>query len=264
MEFFSQSIFPLAGATADDLRCVCKTLWRWKLCESCEASKDCQSQTCPWQKASRLDAFFQYYRQITAAYVPDFTSHIPALQTHGDLLAIVQDIKRWPDLQRCALTRSHFSHRASARGDSGLPSQNDQNQAFSLAVRIMAMVNSSAEEQMDGGLLESGSMPITWHDDTSFTEFMGAAFVPQDIVVKVTSNMDLATQSVRLSKLTAKRLKKVAGLQLLATNNLQNHLRMDLKRNTVEIYHHTSVLKEHLLAGLNIAGHEETARGIPQ
>lgn len=124
------------------------------------------------------------------------------------------------------------------------------------------MVNSSAEEQMDGGLLESGSMPLTWHDDTSFTEFMNAAFVTQNTTVQVTSNLDLATQNVRLSKLTAKRLKKVAGLQLLATNNLQNHLRMDLKCNTVEIYHHTSVLKEHLLAGLDTSGNEEPMRGV--
>lgn len=262
MDSFNHSIFPLGVTTTDDLRRLCKTLWSWQLCENCETGKVCQSPHCPWQQSTRLEAFFQYYRETTAAYVPDFISVVPALKTHDQLLAIISDIKSRPHMKRCALTQAHFSQRALLRGDAVLPSQNDQNQAFSVAVRIMAMVYSSAQEQMDGGLLESGSVPMTWHEDTAFADFMDAAFIAHDAAMQVTNHQDLFNQSTKLAKLTAKRLKKVAKLQLVPTDNLQNHLRMDLKRNIVEVYHHTGVLKEHLLAGLNCDAHDETARSI--
>ncbi|CEJ93169.1 hypothetical protein VHEMI08778 [[Torrubiella] hemipterigena] len=220
MASFSKSIFPLGDTSENDLRSLCKTLWQWKLCDGCETQTGCRLSKCPWQQSDRLETFFQYYRDSTAVFVPDCIGGMPTLQSHSDLLAIIRDIKQRPQLQRQTITQLHFIQKASSRGNNTLPSQNEQNQAFNLAVRIMAMVNSSTEDQVEGALLESGSMPVTWHGDTSFAEFMEQAFHTQDTTLQVTGSGDLFNQSTKLAKLTAKRLKRVAGLQLTPTDNL--------------------------------------------
>jgi hypothetical protein len=130
----------------------------------------------------------------------------------------------------------------------------------------MAMVNSSAENQSDG-LLEYGAMPITWQSDTSFSDFIEMAFPTKE---EVYSAQDGArqqltpTRNTRWTGLTAKRLKRTAGLELIPTDNLQNHLRLDVKYRTVEIYHHTSVLKEHLASSLNCDRHDDIGRAISE
>lgn len=48
------------------------------------------------------------------------------------------------------------------------------------------------------------------------------------------------------NSLTARRLKKRAGLQFQATNDLRNHLRLDRKRGIVQVFHHTAFIKEQL------------------
>lgn len=261
----NKSIFPLADTSTNDLRNLVKTLWQWRLCQSCEAGAECEQSLCPWtQCAERLETFFQYYRETTVGYIPEFTSPVKALKTHHDLRAIIRDIKLSPQLQRHTISQLHFSQRAAAREETELPSQFEQDQAFNFAVRIMTMVNSSSEDHVESALLESGSMPVTWHRDTSFADFINAAFPTQDTTLQVTNNGDFINQSTKLAKLTAKRLKRVAGLQLVPTDNLQNHLRLDARRNIVEIYHHTAVLKEHLLTEMDAEPHDETARGISE
>jgi hypothetical protein len=48
------------------------------------------------------------------------------------------------------------------------------------------------------------------------------------------------------SALTAKKLKKRAGLSFRPTNDLRSHLKLDRRKGVVEIYHYTAFLKEHL------------------
>lgn len=267
MDVSSSSIFPLAvSATREQQRNLCRALWRWRLCTECEAGKDCQTARCPWQQASNLEAFFRFYRETTASYVPDLHSgSIPALRSHEDLLAIIGTLKQCADTKRDAITRAHFTQRAAARGEVALPSLADQNRAFSLAARVVAMINSSAENQTDG-LLESGTLPITWQDEKSFAEFLEAAFPEEgDHTVRDdTRESFLPSKEGKWAKLTAKRLKKNAGLELVPTNNLQNHLRLDLKYKTVEIYHYTGVLKEHLLSSLDYDSHQDVAVGVSE
>lgn len=267
MDVSSSSIFPLAvDVTREQQRNLSRVLWRWKFCTDCEAGKDCRTVRCPWQQASNLEAFFSYYRETTASYVPDLHSgSIPALRTHEDLLAIIGTLKQCAHVKRDAITQAHFTQRAAAQGEVSLPSLTDQNRAFSLAARVVAMINSSAENQTDG-LLESGTLPITWQDEKSFAEFLEAAFPENGDVAERDDPREsfLPSKDGKWAKLTAKRLKKNAGLELVPTNNLQNHLRLDLKYKTVEIYHYTGVLKEHLLSSLDCDPHQDVAAGVSE
>lgn len=189
-----------------------------------------------------------------------------ALSTHDDLLAIIATLKQCPQLHRSAITRAHFAQKAQACGEVSLPPVLDQNRAFGLAARIMTMVNSSAENQTDG-LLESGMLPLTWQDDKSFSGFLEMAFPLQTDMNAAQNDPRQQLMSAPCRKwhnLTAKRLKKIAGLDVVATDNLQNHLRLDWKCKTVEIYHYTSVLKENLLSSVDCDAHDDTTRGISE
>jgi hypothetical protein len=106
-------------------------------------------------------------------------------------------------------------------------------------------VQSSAENQSDG-LLEAGVQPVTWHSDQSLAKFLTSVFPKRGH--PALSPIDDVSLSARihLSSITAKRLKKVAGLEIIPTSNLGDHLLLDEKNGTVAIFHCTSVLKEFL------------------
>jgi hypothetical protein len=48
--------------------------------------------------------------------------------------------------------------------------------------------------------------------------------------------------------LTAEMLRKVAGIRIEPTDNLRDHLKFDSTAGVALVFHHTSVVKEHLLA----------------
>ncbi len=273
MDASNGAIYPLAKEpTQAQLRRLCQVMWRWKLCDGCNERKECRTASCPWRKSSNLDSFFSYYGKTTAMYVPDLGGSMAALRTHDDLIEVISVLKESSGESRSAMTATHFAKRKAARrgdgndkGDEALPQIPDQDRAFSLAARILAMVNSSAK---DYGDLEMGLLPVTWEDDISFATFLQEAFPVQQSTggngpaQSLPHRHPVLRKSNRWPQLTAKRLKKMAGLDLVPTDNLQNHLRIDLKYGTVEIYHHVSVLKEHLVSSLDCDAHDDVARGI--
>jgi hypothetical protein len=60
-------------------------------------------------------------------------------------------------------------------------------------------------------------------------------------------NQDPASQRIRES-VTARRLVKIARLTFVPTNELRDHLKLDARNGTVQLYHHTAFLKESLIA----------------
>lgn len=209
-------------------------------------------------------------------YVPDLAGSMAALRNHDDLIDIVSVLKESAGKSRSAITAAHFAERDASRlshgddsGNEALPQIADQNRVFSLAARILFMVNSSAKDHGDG-LLEMRLLPVTWEDDISAATFFQEAFSVQrnlrenEAAQGLLQRHTTLRRSNRWPKLTAKRLKKMAGLDLVPTDNLQNHLRIDLKCGRVEIYHHVSVLKEHLISSLDCQAHEDVARGISE
>jgi len=229
----SSTIFwPLKGASDGQFKKLCRVLWEWDFCDSCKIDQRCISTQCPWQKRSlKLQPFFQLYQKITASYMPEMhTTSNYALRTHEDLFEVIQTLKQNLTTPRAHLTAVHFAR----RGYNSLPHPADQNRAFDLAVRVMTMVDCSAENQ-------SGSDILVWGDDKSF----------QDLVRSIGSTRNhpvLAGDEERSldpkEQLSAIRLKKSAHIKFRGTDDIKNHLRLEGK--TVEIFHHTTVLKEHL------------------
>ncbi|KAI1414438.1 hypothetical protein F5Y13DRAFT_158548 [Hypoxylon sp. FL1857] len=243
-----ESLYPLLKVSHHDLSSLCEALWNWRPCSDWEMERACQQRLkrleCPCRRAEILTPFFDFYKDITAYYVPELTGNsVPALKTHGDVIRIIECIKTNPGTARLQLTKEHFS-RYMPPSSRGLPS-NDQNRAFGLAVRILTMLQCSVEDQPDG-LLESGSQPAIWRSDQSFNQFINLALPRRNKVSFELQNENSPSVMLPPASITAKRLKRVAKMRMVPTDDLRNHLLLDEKNGTLAVYHYTSVLKEHL------------------
>ncbi|KAI1856356.1 hypothetical protein JX265_011603 [Neoarthrinium moseri] len=239
-----QSAYPLDQVDDVDLKRLCEALWGWELCASCKGGQSCSGAKCAWERAPVFASYFAFYKDVTSAYVPELLyGDQPALRSHQDVADIIRLIKDRPDELRAQLTHQYFSQRPSKS-----PSSTDQHRAFNIVVKIMTMVNCSAEQQPSGILdlgTELGTQLIPWHNDASFSSFVSRAFPKGD--VGALNILDHAGKSRDIqSSITARRLEKIARLTFRGTEDLRNHLRLDSKNGVVEIYHYTSVLKEHL------------------
>ncbi|KAI0458938.1 hypothetical protein F5B21DRAFT_372569 [Xylaria acuta] len=258
-----ESLYPLAKVSRSDFATLCEALWEWWPCADWTAERACQhgnlGPECHYQDAERLGPFFDFYREITAYYVPELTSDSPqAVKTHDDLIRVIHYIKRQSHVPRLQLTTEYF---AACRqiGGLGVPS-NDQNRAFSLAARVMTMLQCSVEDQSDG-LLEAGTRPAIWHSDKSFNQFLDSVIVRQNPLLLGPHNVAIPRppeSTFTLESISVKRLRRVAKLKIVPTNDLRNHLVLDKKNGTVAVYHYTSVLKEHLKKGRGRELHEAT------
>jgi hypothetical protein len=184
--------------------------------------------------------FKEYFYDLAAGYEPDVENNErPALETHEDLLRLIRALRTKPDIPRKAFSEEWF---ATQPNQVPIPEE-DQDRAINLAVKIMVMINCSAQRQVSG-LLEHGAFQKRWHNDATLTEFISDAFPETDHPV---FNETEPGDGPRLkSALMAKKLKKVAGLKFKPTDDLRCHLKLDQKTGTVDIFHHTAFLKEQL------------------
>lgn len=234
------SLLPLEKVTDKQLQTLGEILWSWTLCGECKTGRSCSTETCPSQRIKRLGCFFEHYKDLAASYEADAAPDgRGALSTHEDLFLIIKQLKLEPDV-----TRADFA--AKVFGDDScrnFPSSVDQERAINLAVKVMAMVNCSAQRQ-SSGLLEHGLSHAPWRSDVSFSQFLVDIFPMTDHPSlndnELKGSMDLK------AALMAKKLKKRIGLKLQPTDDLRRHLKLDRKTRVLEIYHHTSFLKEHL------------------
>lgn len=237
------SCFPLAGVTENQLKQLGQRLWSWQVCADCEGfpeRKLCATETCPSQRMRRLRRFFEYYKDLTTSYeVEQGLEKDPALRTHEDLLEVIGLLKACPDVARSQLVEKMFSNQPGRKPIT----VEDQERAINLAVRVLAMINCSGQRQTST-LLEHGMFQTPWRSNISLGQFISDAF-------PMTDHPTLNDQDVRSSTdvkpaLAAKKLKKKLGLAFQPTDDIGSHLKLNHKKNVVEIYHHTSFLKEHL------------------
>ena len=235
--FISSS--PLKKPTETQLRTLSQVLWSWACCNNCLNRDQCATQSCPSQRRTRLQRYFKYYAELTASYDPDpGLGGLPALQTHEDLIEIIRQLKLDPETTRVALATKIY-------GASGVraPPVEDQERAINLAVKVMVMVNCCAERQ-SSGLLEHGAYQTPWRGENTFCQFIQDIFPKTD---NPTINADESTPPMDMkSVLTARNLKKQIGLKIRPTDDIRRHLKLDRTEKTVDVYHHTGFLKEHL------------------
>ncbi|KAK3395008.1 hypothetical protein B0H63DRAFT_408293 [Podospora didyma] len=259
----SSSAFPLQGVTIFQLRALCQVLWDWDLCEDCQNPRNsplqqCRAAQCPWgQRSERLEPFFDLYRDVTGSYVPDFFGdEDQALRNHQDLSDIILLLRqKGATLSRNECKYDYFTSRGN--DETTIP-QSDQDRAFDLVARVMTMakVNSSEYDQDDDVVFTSRdeedqqgqkllSPPFIWPPEKSLQMALADSF-PVRVHPSLQDN-DSQAKNIK-ARLTAVNLTRIARLKIEGTNDLQHHLRLDQATGVVQVFHFTSVLKEHLLA----------------
>jgi hypothetical protein len=215
-----------------DLQRLCEILCGWIYCDQCIIGKACSSEQCPWSKSRKPEAFLRFYKDITWNVPEVIAESHCALRSHEDLFSIIQLLRKEPGTPRALLMKQHFA----AYGDDKLPGTKDQCRAFNLALRVLTMIESSGDDH-SWQLCELGLKP--WHSGQTVQNFVELA-IP----------IEQTPTAVINKQLSAKLLKRVAGLKFLGTDDLSDHLRFDQKRGFVHIYHQTAFLKMHLSATL--------------
>jgi hypothetical protein len=115
------------------------------------------------------------------------------------------------------------------------------------------VVQPAADQQPDG-LLEAGMAPAVWHNGQTLAGFISSVFPRRDFPSLGGGGPGHGAEEVspsakiQVASITARRLKKVAHLDIVPTDDLRNHLVLDEKKGTVAVFSYTSVLKEHLAA----------------
>lgn len=221
------SQFPISKTTTFELQQLTKVLWSWFICAECLAGQPCQTETCSWPRSAVIARFIESYKMLTAQYESDVRpGQDPGLRSHEDLRKIIEELKSDPYVTRQTLLESLFPDR---------PARSDQERAVNMAVRVLLMINCASSRQSPL-LLEHGSDQTPWRSEVPFSEFITSIFPRSEH-----PSIDDIKQCLRATKLN-----KRAGLRFEATDDLKNHLKLDRKRAVVQIFHHTSFLKEQL------------------
>lgn len=243
---FASSVFPLPSATDDDLRKLCRTLWGWPDCSYCNISQPCIARdTCPWRRFSRLKRFFDFYRSLTRVYVPDFLEGSPALRSHEDVCHVASILRDNSQSTISQLIQMSFAQRDAA----DLPPKTDQSRALNLATRVLFMVEIPQGNSPSPLIVP---LPGQWPDSLSVLGYLMSTFKAQSKIEMSAMNLPIyaleggETWDKILSVLSARKLRSIASLQIVPTDNLAEHLWLDRAKGVVKVFHHLAFLKEHL------------------
>ena len=223
--------------TEQQLQSLSQSLWSWDLCSHCKQNQTCGTDECSSRRIPRLTCYFKHYRQLTSSYEPSKCGNA-AFRTHNDFISVICQLRDNVHLPRTQLTKFIFKSRPDHEH---LPLA-DQECIIDLAVKAMTMVNCSNSRQ-SWELLEHGPSRVPWRSEVSFSAFFLEAFPLTDYP---SLNSDSKSPLDIKPFLMARKLKKRLGLKFRATDDLRRHLKLDRKANTLEIFHHTAFLKEHL------------------
>lgn len=231
---------PLRDVSKSQLLELCITVFSWSVCHDCSNPNPTapQCRQCPANRTKRLNKYLDTYRTLTSAYAPDDVQH-PALASHGDVFELIRLIRTNSGLTRKEITKIAFPHETLTVA----PSINDQHTAVNLALRAMTMINYTINDR-GCNLLEAGLYQSPWSNDSRIGEFLNGCF-PTSEHPELNNETEVSYLDIRRA-LKARKLQKHAGIKFRGTNNIRRHLMLDRKTNIVEIFHHTSFLKEHL------------------
>lgn len=172
-----------------------------------------------------IEAYFAYHKKQCSHALHDGGRHI-SVRTHRNILEIAENLEQ-------GLSRETIKRRLSPKLADPKPANENEllDSSVDLAARLVSM--------MDIGVLQygfSGRRELVWNQG-SLKDFVNGYFnVPV-----------VLGQDVKLEKMfNARNLGRIAGINIVWTDNLADHLRMiDDEDKKVAIFHHASFLKCH-------------------
>ncbi|KAF4992807.1 hypothetical protein FGRMN_6909 [Fusarium graminum] len=149
---------------------------------------------------------------------------------HNDVVFAANILKSHPEITKEEAT-SHLQSAWNTYTDIG--------STLALAVHAMAMTDCSAQDWHPTGFSLGGYRPISWLSQEPFVSFVERSY-------SRTSNSRLNEDFTANSQLKAWKLHKRLGITFSLTDNLSEHLILDVKNNTLYLFHQVAYLKAHL------------------
>lgn len=163
-----------------------------------------------------------------------------ALRSHGDLLNIIELLRQNPNSSKEDIVTLCFNPQkvTTATRD------NEQERAVEVAARLMTMMRSQTVAGSFDSIEFDHPLP-GWIKDKTIAQFVQGIWPHLDHANKGSGIADETEELIR-STLTARALCKRARVTFEGTDDLRNHLRLDVKSGRVQIFHHVGLLKEML------------------
>ncbi|KAM7199704.1 hypothetical protein V8F33_004356 [Rhypophila sp. PSN 637] len=274
MAVHTPTAYPLRTVTRGELEQLCQVLWGWPQCPYCNhqltlSRQQCQDPTHCFSDDHfhRLSLFFDFHKQVSSSYVPDFFDpDDQALRSHQDLFDIISLLRDFGGHSTREDCRKMYlwgrSGEDDFKKDDSTPCNiplADQERAFNIAATVMTMASASSlndggapsfdmitsDEEQGRTMLQDITSPFLWRPEQSLYEALLDTFPSRGHPSLQPGDPQSKTI---LHELTAINLTKIAKLKFMGTSDLRNHLRLDPVSGTVYIFHYTSFLKQHLLS----------------
>lgn len=189
----------------------------------------------------KLSQHINFCRLLVILYQPEFSeSEQPRLCE--DMIDTIKVVRSNSDD-----TRARMKETLSNSNPRLIPK--DRDLYIILAVRLMFMLNCGNDSRAFG-ILEPATLSRAWKEEAGLEQFISEEFPVTDY--PSLNDPDSKTAFTIKSGLKARNLKKQLGFTFHPTDDLRNHLKLDIKTGVVQIFHHTSFLKEHLRASIDI------------
>ena len=216
---------------------LCQELWSWSICAACVVSCRCPCEDCPIRRLKKLSPFCDWYNDLLATRIEHTDSSIPTpTVSHENLRRLIKKLSISADLTKNQLAYDFFVSESTGPA----ASFSEQEWMIDAALKILLMTLSFSGTQSTGRADDRRP----WRGDMSLRSFLLNAFPVTD---QPGLNAEDLEKSIDYKPfLAASRLQKLGRLHLIATDDLSDHLRLDRTRGLLFIFHHTSVLKEHL------------------
>jgi len=174
------------------------------------------------QPATEFDS--QGYLQHYSSTVQDFL-HDDGIHTSAKTL---EDVVNIVTLIKSKATRDDVRTGVIPSGTTSKEEAKFEN-SINLAARLFCMIDIGS---IPAGF--SGPSPLEWKTDSLHTFIAG----------KFSSTPELSKEKVKLERIfIGQNLERIAGLKIIWTNNLVNHLRLSMDDTHVSIFHHASFLE---------------------
>ena len=179
-----------------------------------------------YQDSPHFDSFFEYYDQQCAAARFDAKNGGFLVKTHRDLINVIRELH---DMDK-PKTLIKFNLRRELLLTESEENDARLDDAINLAARIWLMIFVGEYRQIIG----PAQRQLVWQENSCLKTVLEHEFSPQ---VKVKDH-------VRLERLfTSRNMERIAGLEIIWTSNLADHLRLVDYDTRVVIFHQASFLK---------------------
>ncbi|KAI1172700.1 hypothetical protein F4777DRAFT_560563 [Nemania sp. FL0916] len=214
------------------------TLWSWQRCDACKTDGLYQSTSCS-SRVSRANRYFNFYTGLLLDYHEASPPNDRPFKTHGDIWNAISLLAKHPEL-----TRADFSERILVPASKSI-GESLIMQATALVVKIVCMTDCS-NLYYSTGRLEEGSSGAFWENQIPFNKYLQDLFTVQNQPIWSSQHGQTEVLYERKRQLRATKLIKHLDLNLCPTHNIHDHLRLDTRRNELQIFHYASFLKENL------------------